>query len=33
MGSYEFLGEMSAEEYEAFREELNQPWPEDEDNA
>lgn len=31
MGSYEFLGELSAEEYDEFMEELNQPWPEDEE--
>ena len=28
-----FLHELSAEEYEEFREELNAPWPEDEDNG
>ncbi len=30
MGSYSFLGELSAEEYAELREELNAPWPEEE---
>lgn len=28
-----FLHELSAEEYVAFMEEVNAPWPEDEQNA
>lgn len=30
MGSYSFLGELSAEEYVELREELNAPWSEEE---
>lgn len=30
MGSYSFLGELSAEEYQELQEEINAPWPNDE---
>lgn len=29
MGSYSFLGELSAQEYIELKEELNAPWPEE----
>lgn len=29
MGSYSFLGELSAQEYIELREEINAPWPEE----
>ena len=29
MGSYWFLGQLSAEEYEELRKELNAPWPDE----
>ena len=30
MGSYSFLGELSAQEYSELKEELNAPWTEEE---
>jgi hypothetical protein len=30
MGSYSFLGELSAQEYTELKKELNAPWPEEE---
>ena len=30
MGSYSFLGELSAEEYQELKDEINAPWPEEE---
>lgn len=30
MGSYSFLGELSAEEYQELKDEINAPWTEEE---